>query len=141
VVMLDCQSKGSGFKSQPRQKFGSRFPLHLHPLANSAMMSTLIIHCQWEDEMMRERTGHPPSYAKANKMKSLALHAHDCLRAGLRDCSSSSFSAELMLSKVILILVFCLRYVIDVKVDNVLLNRVLIMMSVDLFAKALYFPE
>jgi len=30
------------------------------PQANSAVMSTLTIHCQWEDEMKRERTGHPP---------------------------------------------------------------------------------
>jgi len=34
------------------------------------MMSTLTAHYQWEDEMVRKRTGHPPSYAKAKKMKS-----------------------------------------------------------------------
>jgi len=28
-------------------------------------MSTLTAHCQWKDEVVRERTGHPPSYAKA----------------------------------------------------------------------------
>jgi len=28
------------------------------------MMSTLTMHCQWEDEMVRERTGHLPSYTK-----------------------------------------------------------------------------
>jgi len=43
-----------------------------------------------EDETVRERTGHPPSYAVAKKMKSLTLHTHGCLRAGLRDWSSSS---------------------------------------------------
>ena len=55
------------------------------PLANSAMTSTLTVHCQWEDETVRERTGHPPSYAEAKKMKSLTLHTHGCLRASLRD--------------------------------------------------------
>src|SRR6218665_1778535 len=60
------------------------------PLANSAMMSTLTAHCQWEDETVRERTGQPPSCAEAKKMKSLTLHTHGCARASLRDCSSSS---------------------------------------------------
>src|SRR6218665_423235 len=55
------------------------------------MMSTLVIHCQWEDETVREKTGHLPSYAEAKKIKSLALHTHDCLRASLRDCSSLLF--------------------------------------------------
>ena len=54
VNMLDCQSRGSGFKSWPGQKFGSTFLLHLCPLANSAMMSTLAVQCQhlgsWDDE-------------------------------------------------------------------------------------------
>jgi len=44
------------------------------PLANSAMMSTLTVHCQWEDETVRDRTGQLLSYAKAKKMKSLTLH-------------------------------------------------------------------
>src|SRR6218665_1056022 len=56
------------------------------------MMSTLTIRCQWEDEMVRERTGHPPSYAEANKMKSQTLHTHGCLRSSLRGCSSYSSS-------------------------------------------------
>jgi len=79
--VLDCQSRGSGIKSRPGQKFGSRFLLHLRPLANSAMMSTLTIHCQWEDEMVRERTGHLSSYAEAKeKLKSLTLHTDGLLR-------------------------------------------------------------
>jgi len=51
------------------------------------MMSTLTAHCQWEDETVRERTGHPPSYAEAKKMKSLTHHIHGCpmARATLRD--------------------------------------------------------
>ena len=55
------------------------FLLHLQPLANLALMSTPTVHCQWEDETVRERTGHPPSYAEAKKMKSLTLHTHGCL--------------------------------------------------------------
>src|SRR6218665_4025679 len=54
--------------------------------------STLTIQCQWEDETVRERTGHPPSYAEAKKMKSLILHTHGCSRASLRDWSSSPYS-------------------------------------------------
>ena len=88
VSMLDCQSRGLGFKPQPGQNFGLRFLLHLCPLANSAMMSSLTVHCKWEDETVRERTGHLPSYAKAKKMKSLTLHTHiGCPRATLSDCS------------------------------------------------------
>ena len=60
------------------------------PSQLSYMMSTLTVHCQWVDETVRKRTGHPPSYAEAKKMKSLTLHTHGCLRASLRDCSSSS---------------------------------------------------
>jgi len=40
-------------------------------------MSALTVHCRWEDEMVREITGHPP--LNAMKMKSLTLHAHGCL--------------------------------------------------------------
>src|SRR6218665_1605820 len=65
VNVLDCQLGGSGFKFRPGQKFSSRFLLHLPPPAKSAMRSTLTVHCQWEDETMRERTGYPPSCAKA----------------------------------------------------------------------------
>src|SRR6218665_23867 len=42
-------------------------------------MSTLTVHCQWEDETGRETTDHPPLYDEAKKMKSLTLHAHGCL--------------------------------------------------------------
>ena len=91
VSVLDCQSWGLGFKPRPGQKFGSIFLFQLRPLANSAMMSTLTAHCQWEDETARERTGHPPSYAVAKKMKSLTFHTHGCLRASLRDWSSSTY--------------------------------------------------
>ena len=67
VSVLDCKSQCSGFKLWQGQKFGLRFLLHLRPLADSAMMSTLTAHCQWEDETARERTGRPPSYAVAKK--------------------------------------------------------------------------
>src|SRR6218665_2364802 len=45
----------------------------LRLLANVAMMSTLTAHCQWEDETVRERTGHLPSYAVANNMSSVSV--------------------------------------------------------------------
>src|SRR6218665_965609 len=89
VSMLDCQLRNSGFNSQPRQKFGSSILLHLRSLSNSPMMNTLNTSsqcCQLEDETVRERTGHPPSYSVAKKIKSLTLHAHGCPRASARDC-------------------------------------------------------
>ena len=58
ISLLDC----SGFKSQPGQKFGSRFLL-----TSSAMMSILTVICQWEGEMVRERIGHLSSYVEAKK--------------------------------------------------------------------------
>ena len=64
--------------------------------------STLTAHCRWEDETVRERTGHPPSYAEAKKMKSLTLNTHGCPRARLRDWSSSSSmwnDGEMMLQR------------------------------------------
>src|SRR6218665_1970027 len=68
-------------------------PIHLGGIvripANSAMMSTFSVRCQWDVETAKERTGHPPSYAEAKKMKLLTLHTHGCPRASLRDCSSS----------------------------------------------------
>src|SRR6218665_1047484 len=59
-------------------------PPALRLLANSAMMSTLSVHCQWKDETERERTGPPPSYAEAKKIKSLTLHTHGWLKASVR---------------------------------------------------------
>ena len=56
--------------------------------ADLAMMRTLITHRQRGDETARERTGHPPSYAEAKKMKSLSLHTHGYFMASLRDCFS-----------------------------------------------------
>ena len=49
------------------------------------MISTLTVNCDGEDETVRERTGHQPSYAEAKKMKLLALHTLGCLRVSLRD--------------------------------------------------------
>jgi len=43
-------------------------------------MSTLTVHCVWDDETAKEKAGHPPLYAEAKKMKLLTLHAHGCLR-------------------------------------------------------------
>ena len=66
-----------------------RFLLHLFPtIANSALLRTLTVHCHWEDEVLRERTGRLPSFAEAKKMKLLTLHTYGCLRASLKDTSS-----------------------------------------------------
>ena len=38
-------------------------------------LSKLTLGCQQKDDTARRRTGHPPKYAKAKKMKSLTLHS------------------------------------------------------------------
>ena len=50
---------------------GAEMSFSSAPLANQAYW----VHCWWEDERTKGGTGHPPSYAEANKMKSLTLHA------------------------------------------------------------------
>ena len=61
VSMLDCQSRGRGSNLSPGLEISA-------PLANSAIMSRLTVHCHWEDEMVRERTGHPPHLPWLRKM-------------------------------------------------------------------------
>src|SRR6218665_2157948 len=63
--------------------------------SNSAMMSMLTLHCQREDEMAMERTGHPPSDGEAKKTKLLTLYSNGCLRGSLKDCSSISSRVSL----------------------------------------------
>src|SRR6218665_203344 len=53
----------------------------------------LTAHCQWEEEVVRERTGHTPSYAETKKMKSITLHTHGCPKEWLFSSSSSSSSS------------------------------------------------
>src|SRR6218665_2599640 len=67
VSVQDCQSRGSGFKFQPGQKFCLTFLLHLHTLANSAMMSKLTEHCQWEDETVRRGLAPLPHMLRLKK--------------------------------------------------------------------------
>lgn len=49
------------------------------------------MHCQWEDQVTRERDGHLPSYAEAKKDE-VADTSYEWLHLGtsLRGCSSSS---------------------------------------------------
>lgn len=65
VYRLVCQLRGRGS--------------NLHPLANSAVMSTGTLHCEWEDQAVWERSGQPPASAEAKKLKSLTLHIRGCL--------------------------------------------------------------
>ena len=63
ISVLDCPLRDQGLKSLPGQKFLQRFLLHLCPLINSlnsALMGTLTIHSQWENETARKRTNHLP---------------------------------------------------------------------------------
>ena len=92
VSVLDCHSRGSGFKSQGSrnvdQDFCSRTQFSCDEYTDR-------IHCQWEHATARERTDHPPSYVEVKKMKLLTLHTHGCgcPKASLRKCSSSSSSS------------------------------------------------
>ena len=58
------------------------------------MMSTQTVHCWLEDKTARVRTGYPPSYAEAKKMKSLRLHTCGCLRASLKDTSFFQYNID-----------------------------------------------
>ena len=87
-----------GSKPWQRQKFGSRVLFHLHPKANSAMMSTLTAPCQWEDDAV---TDHSPPYVVAKKLKSLTLHTHGCHvkpcdHVKLKHCLETFYSADLI---------------------------------------------
>src|SRR6218665_3178057 len=48
------------------------------PLANSAIMSTLAVHCQWEDVTVREKTGSLSSYAEAKKNIYIYIYIYIC---------------------------------------------------------------
>ena len=88
VSVLDCQSRGWGVLIPAKSYIWFEISALLAPLTNSVIMSTLTIHCQWEEETFRDRTGRQPSHAKAKKVKSLTLHTFGCPRDSLRDCSS-----------------------------------------------------
>jgi len=72
VSVLDGQPSGRGFK------VGSRFLIHLGPLAYSTVMSASTIHCRCRDETAKERTDRPSALICPGKedMKSLTLHTH-----------------------------------------------------------------
>jgi len=46
----------------------------LYSCTSPFVLYVLLLYCRWEDEAVRKRIGHPPSYAEAKKMKSLTLH-------------------------------------------------------------------
>src|SRR6218665_2257096 len=76
VSVLDNQEAGcSNF--HPDRNLEISIPLP--PIRQLSYYSTLMKHCRLEDEAARERSDHPPSYAKAKKMKSLRLDTHGCL--------------------------------------------------------------
>lgn len=58
------------------------------PLHYLSQMSTLTLHCQWGNEMSREKTGHPLSlHMQENEVANASFPR--LLLAGLRDCYSS----------------------------------------------------
>ena len=72
-------------------------------------------HCQWEDETVRERTGHSPSYAEAKKMKSLTLHTHGCLSTSLAtDLLRHSFITKCQ-NQACIMFVFLLDYLMNIE--------------------------
>lgn len=54
-------------------------------LANSDMLSVLNVRCWWKGQVVRERTGQPPSNVGLRKPKSLTFHGSQ--RARLRNRS------------------------------------------------------
>ena len=85
-------------------------------------MSMLTVHCQLEDAMVRERTGHQPSYAEAKKMKSLTLRTNVCLSDWY---SSDSLLITIFYKKVILDLRCLLSFVVMMCVLTLLLFQTL----------------
>src|SRR6218665_429635 len=73
---------GQGLNPGPRSLMAANVTTRLWRTPNDEhpMTSILTIHFQWEDETVKERTGHPPAYADSKKIKSLALHTHGCPR-------------------------------------------------------------
>ena len=97
ITHVDNYKKAAIAQNYPLEaKFCLEHLLHLCLLANSTVMSTLTVHSEREDKMARDRTSHPPTYAEAKKMKSLAHHhTHEsrlpqCQLKGLTFLFSSS---------------------------------------------------
>lgn len=59
-----------GVRVPARAEICSEISAPSAPLTDSAIMNALIVHCLWADEFAVKRTGHPPSYAEAEKMSS-----------------------------------------------------------------------
>ena len=70
-------------------------------------MSIPIIHCQWEDETVRERTGRSPSYAGAKKIKPLIVH----IQGWLNGCLFFSHKVVVLTETEPLKTLFMLHYV------------------------------
>ena len=76
VVSAVLSIERSGIRSPPGQIFSSKTSAP-YTIANLAIMSTLTVHCQWEDETEDKETGKMADYsspAEAKKMKSQTLH-------------------------------------------------------------------
>lgn len=73
----------SGLKSLPGQRsVESSVPL-VPPSKLSVNWFALTGHCLCEDQMVRQRTGHPPSCAEVKKVKLLTCHTHGGCHFGL----------------------------------------------------------
>ena len=80
VSILDCQSRGLGFKSRRGIEIcaSSQFSY------DEYIDRTLSVG-RWNGE---GEDWPSPSYAEAKKMMSLTLHTHGCYSASFRDCSA-----------------------------------------------------
>ena len=58
INVLDCQLRDPG-SNPARGETWFVIYAPAAPLANSIVMSTPTVHCQWEDETVRERIDHP----------------------------------------------------------------------------------
>lgn len=77
VRLLDSRLSGLGLNHQEdRNSVLDFYFTNTSSLTNGAIMSTLTVHCLWEGESTKARTGHLLLSAEAKKMKSSALHTH-----------------------------------------------------------------
>ena len=61
--------------------------------------TTLTMHCRCKGETARKRTDHPNSYTEVKKTRSLTQHTHGCVKASLKDRSSSTLYIYMVLGQ------------------------------------------
>ena len=100
VSMLDCQSRDWSSNPCQGKKFGSRFLFHLYSLANSAMMSTLVVHCQWHWRRLVKNIWEQTKILGANRLNKWWIDGSFSLNYWIYQSTISLLSQRCNVSKV-----------------------------------------